>query len=235
MLRGSSTKRSTQPGVGQVDAAAQALANQEALLFHEFNQAWDHYRHNETTRSQYLGYFFALSLGVAGFGTQTVKSSSLSSPLELILLEVFLLVFAFLAGFVYLGIRKAGIVLGHYESVWNNIREHFYVGVDTRTDPYRSLNIRSYDHRALRSRWTGIQVSSEFIVLFFSALTIISEFLITARLFVIHNANWMERSIAISISVLVAAIPIILLSGMGSSLFKQRGKSKAESKPLTNP
>ena len=224
VFRGSHSKTNARPSGESATASEQALSKQETLLFHEFDQAWDHYRHNETTRSQYLGYFFALSLGSAAFGAQTFRSGALSSALDLILFGIFLLVFAFLTGFVYLGIRKAGVVLTHYESAWNQIRKYFYSDVDIQSEPYSSLSIRSYNHRALRSRWTRLQSSSEFVVLFFSGLTVISQALVSARLFMIHNASWPERIIAIGMAALTAAIPIFLIVGLGTS-FRKVGNS----------
>jgi hypothetical protein len=161
-----------------------------------------------------------LSLGSAAFGAQTVRSDALSSAPDLVLFGVFLLVFTFLTGFVYLGIRKAGVVLTHYESVWNNVRKYFYSDVNIQSEPYSSLSIRSYDHRALRLRWTRMQSSSELVVLFFAGLTVISQALLTARLFMIHNASWPERIIAIGMTALTAAIPIFLISGLGTSFRK---------------
>jgi hypothetical protein len=216
-FRGWHSKANAQSSGGATTPSVEALTKQETLLCREFDQAWDHYRHNETTRSQYLGYFFALSLGSAAFGAQTVRSDALASAPDLVLFGVFLLVFAFLTGFVYLGVRKAGVVLTHYESVWNNIRKYFYTEADIRNEPYRSLSIRGYDHRALRSRWTRMQTSSEFVVLFFSVLTVISQALVSARLFTIHNASWSERLIAIGMAALTAAIPIFLIAGLGTS------------------
>jgi hypothetical protein len=75
-------------------ASEQVLTKAEILLCHEFDQAWDHYRHNETVRSQYLGYFFALAVGSAAFGSQTVRSHTLSSALDLVLFSLFLLTFS---------------------------------------------------------------------------------------------------------------------------------------------
>jgi hypothetical protein len=205
-----------------ITASKEALTKEEILLCHEFDQAWDHYRQNENLRSQYLGYFFVLAVGSAAFGAQTVRSPTLSSPLGLVLFGVFLLAFALLTGFVYLGVRKSGIALTHYELVWNNIRRHFYSNIDQQSEPYKSLSIRSSDHQALRLRWTRMQSSSEIVILFFSALTVISEFLLCTRLFLIHNAIWPERLLAVGISTLTAAIPILLLVGLGTSFRKSR-------------
>jgi hypothetical protein len=103
VFRAHHNKVNAQSSEGTTTAGGQALTKQETLLYHEFDQAWEHYRHNETIRSQYLGYFFALSLGSAAFGAQTVRSDALASASDLVLFGVFLLVFAFLSGFVYLG------------------------------------------------------------------------------------------------------------------------------------
>jgi hypothetical protein len=65
-----------------------------------------------------------------------------------------------------------------------------------------------------------MQTSSEFVVLFFSALTVIAQALVSARLFVIHNASWPERLIAIGMAAVTAAIPIFLIVGLGTSFRK---------------
>jgi hypothetical protein len=209
---------------GRASLNRDPLTKAEILLCHEFDQAWEHYRHNENTRSQYLGYFFVLVVGSAAFGAQTIKSHTLSAPLDLVLFGVFLLTLAFLTGFVYLGVRKAGIVLAHYESLWNDIRKYFYSDIDRETKPYESLNIRGSGHRALISRWTRMQSSSEFILLFFSFLVVASEALLSARLFTIP-ANWPERIVAIGIVVITAAIPLLLISGLGTSFRGSRTQS----------
>src|ERR1022692_1028820 len=55
-----------------------------------------------------------------------------------------------------------------------------------------------------------------------TALTVISESLLCTRLFLIHNAIWPERLLTIGISTLTAAIPILLLVGLGTSFRKSR-------------
>jgi hypothetical protein len=222
--RGSHSKTTARLSRRPTTASRQELTKEEILLCHEFDQAWEHYRHNETARSQYLGYFFALTVGSAAFGTQAVNSHSLSSALDLLLLGVFILTFAFLTGFVYLGIRKAAVVLAHYESVWNNIRKYFYTNADFQSEPYSSLSIRSSDHRALRSRWTRMQSSSEFVILFFSGVAVISQALLTARLFIISNVTLAERLIALGMAALTAAIPILLVAALGTSFRRSKPK-----------
>src|SRR5258708_10094097 len=173
-------------------------------------------------RSQYLGYLFALTVGSAAFGAQTIRTHTLSSALDLLLFGFFLLTFAFLAGFVYLCIRKSAVVLTHYESAWNNIRNYFYSSSTVQSQPYSLLNIRSSDHRALRWPWVSLQSSSEFIILFFAALTAISQALLTARLFAISNATLAERIIAIGMITLTVAIPTLLVVALGTSFRKHR-------------
>lgn len=74
-----------------------------------------------------------------------------------------------------------------------------------------------------------MQSSSEFVVLFFSALTVISQALVSARLFVIHDASWPERMIAIGMAALTAAIPIFLIAGLGASSRKSAIVKTAQS------
>jgi hypothetical protein len=193
------------------------LTRSEILLCHEFEQAWQHYRQNESLRSQYLGYFFALIVASAAFGTQTVRSRALSSPPSLVLFEIFLLALSLLSCFVYLGVRRAGIALTHYESVWNVIRDHFYSGVDRQAEPYRSLNIRASSHKVLRRRWTGMQALSEFVVMLLCMLDGILQIVLSARLFLVSATYW-ERAMGVGILVITFTVPISVIAAAGTSL-----------------
>ena len=117
--------------------------------------------------------------------------------------------------FVYLGVRRAGIALAHYESVWNRIRDYFYSGVDRQTEPYSSLNIRASGHTMLRRRWTGMQALSEAVVMLLCLLVIILQTILALRLFWV-SATWWERMIGVAILVVTFATAL-LIAGTGSS------------------
>src|SRR5215467_13968676 len=106
MVSGTSAGRSRTPTIKRRAKHPEVLTKSEALLCQEFEQAWLHYRQNESLRSQYLGYFFALVVGSAAFGAQTVRSHAWSSPANLVLFEIFLLTLSLLGCFVYLGVRR---------------------------------------------------------------------------------------------------------------------------------
>jgi hypothetical protein len=196
--------------------APDLLTMGEILLSHEFEQAWQHYRQNETLRSQYLGYFFALVLGSAAFGAQTVRSRALSSPVSLILFEVFLLTLALLSCFVYLGVRRAGIALAHYEAAWNAIRDYFYSSIDRRVEPYCSLNIRDSGHKILSYRWTGMQPLSECVIALLSLFIVIFQIGLFVRLILI-NAAWWEQAIGVGILAVTLTAPILVIASAGTS------------------
>lgn len=192
------------------------LTKSEILLCHEFEQAWQHYRQNENLRSQYLGYFFALTVGSAAFGAQTVGSRRLSSPVSLVLFEIFLLALALLSCFVYLGVRRAGIALAHYECAWNTIRGYFYSGVDRQDEPYCSLDIRVSGHKLLRRKWSGMQALSESVVILLCLLIVILQVLLFVRLFLV-SSTWWERMIGGGILSITFAVPLLLIAKVGSS------------------
>ena len=59
----------------------------EKLLLSEFSEAWNHYRHVETMRTQYLGFFFAMMIAYVGFSVSIVQVVK-HKPLPLLGLDI---------------------------------------------------------------------------------------------------------------------------------------------------
>jgi hypothetical protein len=68
-------------------------------LLAEFDQAWTHYRHVESMRTQYLGFFFTISLGSTALAVPTVSADALDDPSRPASFAVFLWVFSVVASF----------------------------------------------------------------------------------------------------------------------------------------
>ena len=66
------------------DAASQMsfAGAEEAFLISEYDHSWNHYRHVETQRLQYLGFFFT-SLGVAAFSVPILSSVTLNADMSI--------------------------------------------------------------------------------------------------------------------------------------------------------
>jgi hypothetical protein len=98
------------------------------FLVREFDQAWSHYRHLKNTRSQYLGFFFTVTLAATGAGAAVVRGGPVDHTAPLVLTAVFLVIYMQFATFVYVSVRKMGVVLTYYETLQNTIRG--WLGLD---------------------------------------------------------------------------------------------------------
>ena len=169
------------------------------LLLHEFQEAWSHYRHIEESRSQYLGFFFIVMLSSIGF------LISLSQNLDLMtsswsvfgILILFWLLYI-LTFFMFVSVRKMGVVKKHYEDVIARIREHFYID---EPDLNKILNIRDKKHQVMQSSLFSVQTSAEYILI---GSCIILTLIEVIGFFIL--AMWQKYIIAV-----LAAIMILML------------------------
>lgn len=84
------------------------------FLAAEYDQPWDHYRHTETQRLQYLGYFFTVSLGSAALAGPVLSSAGPDTESRTIAVALFMAVFQTSTYFVFLSVHRFGAVLEHY-------------------------------------------------------------------------------------------------------------------------
>src|SRR5262245_6145762 len=94
------------------------------LLMEEFKQAWEHYRHLEKARTQYINFFLTAALASAGFITSLFKNLKPES-VEKALIGALIVIWVFnlLLLFVYVNVKKIGFVLKYYEEVMSRIRK----------------------------------------------------------------------------------------------------------------
>jgi hypothetical protein len=85
-----------------------------AYVMREWEQAWAHSRHLETTRGQYLGFFFTAVLGVIAIAGPRLADDSFGSPSSLLILAALLLGLQFLTAFLYLAVIRLNAVLSYY-------------------------------------------------------------------------------------------------------------------------
>ena len=142
-----------------------ALNNAEALLRDEFTQAWQHYRHLEQVRGQYLSFTFTVTLGSAALAIPLATTVG-RSPGKLALVGGFVLLYALLNVFVYATLRKIRTVLLHYERVLRSVRNHFYSLADLRVEDLY-LDIRKTNDPMVGHPLFRIQRSAELIPVFF--------------------------------------------------------------------
>lgn len=100
------------------------------LTMRIWDEAWAQYRHMETMRGQYLGFFFTAVLGVAAVaGPQLADDSTLSTSSALLTIATLATGLQILSGFLYVAVTRLNKVLAHYKTVMFNAA----VAIATRT------------------------------------------------------------------------------------------------------
>ncbi|HTX67955.1 MAG TPA: hypothetical protein VMH50_02265, partial [Thermoleophilia bacterium] len=90
-------------------------------LEREWEQAWTHYRHLESSRMQYLGFFFTVLLGAVTVAAALAKY--LPSALATLAIAALTFLVFLLAVSLYISIRKTGFVLWRYSRILQTIRQ----------------------------------------------------------------------------------------------------------------
>ena len=80
----------------------------------EWDEAWAHSRHLETTRGQYLGFFFTAVLGVTAVAGPRLADDSFGSPSSLLILAALVVGLQVLSAFLYLSVVRMNAVLSYY-------------------------------------------------------------------------------------------------------------------------
>lgn len=133
----------------------------QELLLQEFKEAWVHYRHVETTRSAYLGFFFTVTFGVLSFVTSILAKDSAK---ENVLFAVLILgwVLNLTTTCIYGAIHKCGVVLAHYETIMNRVRKIVYGGAYS--EMHALLYVRESPNPVMRLPFFSVQKTAERIL-----------------------------------------------------------------------
>jgi len=182
-----------------VDPAAQDIeqtsveaspSKAETLMLHDYQQAWDHTRHLETMRSQYLGFLFTIALGSIALGVPVVGSGALNNPVQLVALSSFLAVLFLITVLIYISVRRFGIVYAQYQDAIYLIRDHFYAGDQNLDAILVTLHFHAPDHPVVRSRLPRVHTAVEIIVQLFFFLTLLATISIALRLWALRALVW---------------------------------------------
>lgn len=149
----------------------------DALLISEFDQAWSHYRHLESLRSQYLGFFFAVTTAAAA--VPSLQTPAFNEVRTVLAGGAFLSVYGFLTAFLYFGIKKANVVMNQYAEVIQYVRT--YIFGDSSVHSSALKRIRESEHPLFRSSLFSIQSGAERVLLFFGLLAAIGQIVLVVR------------------------------------------------------
>jgi hypothetical protein len=92
-------------------------AEQVPALKWQWDEAWAHYRHLETMRGQFLGFFFAALLGLTAFAANEVADDALATSGSLVAFSAVTLGLDLLAVTLLLALVRIGEVLAHYQKI----------------------------------------------------------------------------------------------------------------------
>jgi len=161
----------------------------DELLTREFDQAWNHYRHLESLRSQYLGFFFTLTIGTAAFAVPALRKPSLDQAPTVLAAGAFLTIYCLFIMTLYLAVRKAGVVMDQYDDVIQYVRGHCYEN-SPHGDKLRC--IRDRPHAVMQGRLRplfSIRLGAESTLMSFAVLAIIGGFAVVVRMIQIHGST----------------------------------------------
>ena len=83
-----------------------------AYVMSEWEQSWVHYRHLESMRGQYLGFFFSAVLGVTAVAGPQLIDDSLRTAGSLAVVATLLAGLQTLAAFLYLAVARINVAIG---------------------------------------------------------------------------------------------------------------------------
>lgn len=174
----------------------------DSLLLRDYDQAWNHLRHVESTRIQYTGFFFTIVLGsialaIPLFTQRTVVISSL------VVASCFAGALATFSSSIYLTMKRMGVQLSHYRRSIEQIRDHFYRRSNL------DENLKKHFAAEARARYAGgVQRTNELIVLSFSFAALVAELVIVAAI-LIRNGRWWQAAIAVAVF-LASSVPVAI-------------------------
>jgi len=96
---------------------------QLAYVMSEWDQSWVHYRHLESMRGQYLGFFFTAVLGVTAVAGPRLIDDSLRTAGSLAVVTALLAGLQTLAAFLYLAVARMNVAIGVHADRIKAIRD----------------------------------------------------------------------------------------------------------------
>ncbi|MCD0418900.1 hypothetical protein LOC51_16950 [Rubrivivax sp. JA1024] len=149
----------------------------KSFLWAEATQAWNHYRHLEETRRNYLAFHSATTLTSLGFLATIGKDIASLDVVVLSAVVSGFLVFLFvLSFFVWANLLRIGYVLQAYEEIMTETRR-FALGSES--PAFKLWNIRDRLPGVVRLKVFTVQNAANYLALLSCALVCIAQILLT--------------------------------------------------------
>jgi hypothetical protein len=176
-------------------------------LTHEFEQAWEHYRHLENLRNQYLSY--ALTVTLAALAASIPLSEVVGTNPQLLLVSsVLILAYTLLVAMTCAGVFKIRSLNNHYYLVILSVREHLLRGPSAGAFDERLLNRRRYGGKAPFGGVLSIQGWSEFVLLVLLTLATVASSLLARVTWAVSGVRSFYFYAVCAVAVLVGIMSV---------------------------
>jgi hypothetical protein len=186
------------------------LTPAETLLREEFSQAWQHFRHLESMRSQYLAFAFTITLAALAAAIPLIGDIGGASGNTLLVVGVFVSLYCLIIGLLFFSVRKIRIALAHYRRTMDDVRHYFYCRARSELDyDTASLTITGRRYAVLGLRLLRLQTTSEAVLLTLLAIGGVAEATCTVGVFAVGPAWWhvvLILGLCLFVGLVVAAV-----------------------------
>jgi hypothetical protein len=183
-----------------------ALTAAETLLRDDFGQAWQHFRHLETMRSQYLAFAFTITLASYAAAITLVANIEKIDSMVVLLTGVFVQLYCLVVGSLYFSVRKIRVVLAHFRRTIEDVRHYFYDRVKTGFDyDTGRLDISRQSYTVLGWRLFRLQTASELILIAFLVVSGVVEAICAVGIFALAP-TWWQATLVVILFACVATI-----------------------------
>jgi hypothetical protein len=195
------------------------LASAETLLRDEFGQAWQHFRHLEAMRGQYLAFAFTITLASFAAAIPLVANIGENTSTVVLLAGVFIQLYCLILASLYFSVRKIRIALAHYRKIIDDIRRYFY---DRARDDFDyntgDLTITGQGFTILGWRIFRLQTTSESILIAFLVISGAAEAVCVGSIFTLTPAWW-----HVTLVVVAFACVVVVIAAVSRFAWVQRG------------
>lgn len=173
-------------------------------LIREWEQAWNHNRHLESTRSQYLGFFFTVTLASVSVSIGLMKGvADKDQPAVLTGLLVLGFVVFLITLALFTAIKKIGYVLAQYSTIVNSVRNEMEFP-SNKEFPYKIKDLYGYPKEVLESKLFRVQGAAE-ILLGIAALVLVGVLIAGSLFFFNSNLKFTDFHKDFSLVIVVCA------------------------------
>lgn len=131
------------------------------LLIEEYKQAWDHFRHMENARTNYINFYFTALFAIFGLYSALLTLDLLKVGEIHIMMGISLLnIFSIFTLYIYINIVRIGWVLNGYSNVIRELRKLMH----SDTFLQKNISVRDYLPSGQKKNFFSIQYSAQILL-----------------------------------------------------------------------